>query len=122
MNTRETHSAIDGLDPEWDKWNVRRYAAALAADLRILARLVQPLIAAPVAAGLAVSRFILQILCAIPYLLPHIPQELEATIGADEPLVRVVHFLPPCSALKDEKTKLPTLLYQVGERNSIHRQ
>ena len=59
MDASETRSAINGLDPEWDKRNVRRYAAALTADFGVLARLVQPLISASVAAGLAVSRFIL---------------------------------------------------------------
>jgi hypothetical protein len=79
---------------------------------------VQSNIAAAIAAGLAVPRLVRQFPIVKPRLFAGVPQELTTTIGADKPHIRVIH-LPPCSPLKDEKTKSAGLIYQVDVRISM---
>ena len=78
---------IDRLDAAWHKRHICGRAATIAIDFRVLARLVESLVASPVAASLAMLGLVGEMFVVKPRLLARIPQKFSAAVFADQPLV-----------------------------------
>lgn len=87
MYSSHATSAIHRLDSLRHKRHIGRTTATIAVDLRVLARLMESLIASLVATHLAVLGLIDEMLAVKPSLLAHIPQKLDTAVLADQPLV-----------------------------------